>query len=64
MMTEKDIESLPPVVQMYLRYVGAVGKPIVYNVKIEFDGEMRDRGTFIFKYNRYHVVCETIQKRM
>ncbi len=50
MMTAKDIETLPPVVQKYLRYVGAVGKPKVYNVKIKFEGEMRDRGKDWFKF--------------
>ncbi len=47
---EKDLEPLPAVVQKYLRYVGAVGKPKVYNVKIEFEGEMRDRGKDWFKF--------------
>ncbi len=42
--TEKDLEPLPKVVQKYLRYARVVGKPKVYNVKIEFEGEMRDRG--------------------
>ncbi len=43
-LTEKDLEPLPKAVQKYLRYARVVGKPKVYNVKIEFEGEMRDRG--------------------
>ncbi|MGB5371244.1 MAG: DUF6544 family protein [Flavobacteriaceae bacterium] len=48
--TEKDLERLPPVVQRYLRYVGALGKPKISNVKIVFEGEMRDKGQDWFKF--------------
>ena len=45
-----DLESLPECVQNYLRYVGALGKPKVYNMKIVFTGEMRDKGKDWFKF--------------
>lgn len=47
---DKDLESLPECVQNYLRYVGALGKPKVYNMKIVFTGEMRDKGKDWFKF--------------
>ncbi len=50
LITEKDLEPLPEPVQKYLRYVGVVGKPKIYNVKIEFEGEMRDRDKDWFKF--------------
>lgn len=48
--TEKDLEHLPPIVQNYLHYVGVVGKPKVHNVKVVFEGEMRDKGKDWFKF--------------
>ena len=50
LITEKDLEPLPVVVKKYLRYVGVVGKPKVYNVKIRFEGEMRDKGKDWFPF--------------
>ncbi len=41
LLTEADLQLLPLPVQKYLRYVGAVGKPKVYNFKVEFDGKIR-----------------------
>ncbi|HMB63215.1 MAG TPA: DUF6544 family protein, partial [Eudoraea sp.] len=54
--TEKDLEPLPPIVQKYLNYVGLLGTPKVHNVKIEFEGEMRDKGNdwFPFKSEQYN----------
>ncbi|MCM4151198.1 hypothetical protein DHD05_06305 [Arenibacter sp. N53] len=49
-LNEKDLEHLPECVQNYLRYVGAVGKPKIYNMKIIFEGEMRERGKAWFKF--------------
>lgn len=48
--TRKDYVHLPPIVQKYLDYVGAVGKSKVYNMKITMDGEMRDQGGDWFKF--------------
>lgn len=50
LITENDLEPLPELVQNYLRYFGVVGKPKIYNVKIEFEGEMRDKGKDWFKF--------------
>ncbi|MCG2459998.1 hypothetical protein K8352_04520 [Flavobacteriaceae bacterium F89] len=54
--TEKDLVLLPEPVKKYLRYVGAVGKPKVYNVKIVFEGEMRDKNKdwFAFTSEQYN----------
>ncbi len=49
-LTQKDLTHLPSVVQNYLRYVGVVGKPKVKNVKIVFEGDMRDKGKGWFKF--------------
>jgi len=43
-LTEQDLQPLPPPVQRYLRYVGAVGQPKVHSVKVVFDAQMRGRG--------------------
>lgn len=48
--TEKDIEAVPPIVQKHLRYVGVIGKPKIYNMKLTFEGEMRNRGASWFKF--------------
>lgn len=50
LVSQKEVDQLPPAVQKYLEYVGVVGKPKVYNVKIVFEGEMRDRGQDWFKF--------------
>ncbi len=50
-LSEADIASLPNPVQKYLRYTGALNKPKVKNMKIVFDGEMRDKGKDFFKFN-------------
>jgi hypothetical protein len=39
--TEGDLAPLPPLMQTYLRRVGAVGRPHVRNVHITFDAQMR-----------------------
>ena len=51
LLTEADIASLPAPIQKYIRYTGAINKPKVKNVKIVFDGEMRDKGKDFFKFN-------------
>ena len=42
-LTESDLQTLPPPVQRYLRYVGVVGKPKVVSVFAEINGEMSQR---------------------
>ncbi|MCU0353271.1 MAG: hypothetical protein MUD08_05955, partial [Cytophagales bacterium] len=37
-LTEADLQHLPPPVQKYLRYAGVLNKPKVKNVRIVFDG--------------------------
>ncbi len=51
LVTEADIQHLPIPVQKYLRYCGVVNQPKVKNMRILFDGEMRDRGKDFFKFN-------------
>ncbi len=41
LLDEEDIAHLPAPVQKYLRYVGAIGKEKVYNVKMTVAGEMK-----------------------
>jgi hypothetical protein len=50
LLTEADIALLPTPVQKHMRYTGAIGKPKVKNLKIVFDGEMRDKGKDFFKF--------------
>ncbi|MBC7745650.1 MAG: hypothetical protein H7096_11155 [Flavobacterium sp.] len=50
LLTEVDIASLPTPVQKYIRYTGAINKPKVKNMKIVFDGEMREKGKDFFKF--------------
>ncbi len=51
LLTEADIGLLPEPIQKYIRYVGAINKPKVKNMKIVFDGEMREKGKDFFKFN-------------
>ena len=50
LLTEADIVSLPAPIYKYIRYAGAVNKPKVKNMKIVFDGEMRDKGKDFFNF--------------
>ncbi len=50
LLTEADIAMLPVPVQKYVRYTGAVNKPKVKNMKVVFDGEMRDKSKDYFKF--------------
>ena len=51
LLSEADIATLPNPVQKYIRYAGAINKPKVKNMRIVFDGEMRDKGKDFFKFN-------------
>lgn len=50
MLTEKDLAHLPEPVQKYLRYVGVVNKPRVYNFYVEMDGQMRSKTQDYFPF--------------
>ncbi|MBK6962905.1 MAG: SdpI family protein [Bacteroidales bacterium] len=43
-LTENDIQHLPAPVQRYIRYTGSLGHEKVHNIKLCFDGQMRDKG--------------------
>jgi len=43
--TDADIAGLPPLMQRYLRRVGAVGRPPVRNMRVMLDAEMRQDST-------------------
>ncbi|HYW30117.1 MAG TPA: DUF6544 family protein [Gemmatimonas sp.] len=43
--TESDLAALPPLYQTYLRRVGAVGRPRVRNMRLQFDARMRSSAT-------------------
>lgn len=40
--TEADLTHLPPIVQQYLRFTGAVGQPRVVNYRLHFQGALRN----------------------
>lgn len=42
-LTETDLERLPQPVKRYLRYAAVLDKPKVKNMKVVFEGEMRNR---------------------
>lgn len=42
-LSEQDLAPLPPPVQRYIRYTGAVGKPKVNNFRVDFTGQIRSR---------------------
>jgi hypothetical protein len=50
MLTETDLKPLPESLQRYLRYADVVNKPKVKNVRIVFNGEMRDKGKDFFPF--------------
>ncbi len=56
LVTAQDLEHLPNPVQHFLNYVGVVGKPKIHNMKLVFEGEMRDKGKdwFFFRSEQYN----------
>jgi hypothetical protein len=56
---QEDLDPLPLCVQKYLSYVGVVGKPKVYNMKIVFQGEMREKNKdwFHFTSEQYNFMA-------
>lgn len=51
LITQADITHLPLPVQEYLQYTGAMDKPRIQNVLIEFEGEMREKGKDWFPFH-------------
>ncbi|ESU25294.1 hypothetical protein FLJC2902T_31020 [Flavobacterium limnosediminis JC2902] len=49
-LTQNDIKHLPLVVQNYLKYAGAINKPKVKNMRVVFEGEMRENGKRYFPF--------------
>ena len=50
LITEVDLILLPKPVQRYLIYAGVLNKPKVYNMRITFEGQMRDKGKDFFPF--------------
>lgn len=51
LVAEADLVPLPLPVQRYLRASGVVGKPRVLNMRVEFEGEMREKGKDYFPFH-------------
>jgi len=45
LVTETDVAGLPPLMQTYLRRVGAVGQPRIHSMRVRFDAQMRSSAT-------------------
>ncbi|MCK0188400.1 DUF6544 family protein [Arenibacter sp. F20364] len=58
-LSKEDLAPLPVCVQKYLENAGVVGKPKVYNMKIVFKGEMRDKDKdwFHFTSEQYNFMA-------
>lgn len=59
---EKDIIQLPEAVQKYIKYSGCVGKPKVYNFKVEFIGKIRkdeNSDWMPFKSEQYNFMSQS-----
>lgn len=59
-LTEADIQYLPLPVKKYMRYCAVINKPKVKNIKVIFEGEMRDKGKdwFPFRSVQYNFFDE------
>ena len=55
LITEADLQHLPPPVQQYLRYCEVVDKPRITNMRVVFEGQMRgkDQDWFPFTAEQY-----------
>ena len=56
--TQKDVETLPQVVQKYLNYVGVIDKEEVVNLSIKIQGEMRakEQNWFPFTSEQFNFI--------
>ncbi len=54
--TQEDLQKLPPVVQKYLKYTNVVNQPEICNFKVIFKGTMRgkDKRWFTFKSEQHN----------
>jgi len=50
LITESDLVSLPEPVQRYLHYTGVVNKPKLKNIRVIFEGQMREKGKDFFSF--------------
>lgn len=50
LLTEADLRHLPQPVQRYLKYSGVVGKPKLKNMRVVFEGQMREKGKDFFPF--------------
>ena len=57
-LTEEDLKPLPTVLRSYIRRSGALGKPVVVNFRLEFEGQMRQAGKpwFSFTSEQYNFI--------
>lgn len=53
LLTRDDLEPLPEPVKRYLMYAGVLNKPKVKNMRIVFEGEMRDKGKDWFPFTSH-----------
>jgi len=51
LITEADLAALPSPVRKYLRYSGVAGTPKLKNMRVEFTGDMRDKGKDYFPFH-------------
>jgi hypothetical protein len=49
-LTESDLLPLPDPVQRYIRYAGVINRPKVKNIRIVFEGQMREKGKDFFPF--------------
>jgi hypothetical protein len=57
MVTEEDVRHLPPPIQRYLRYTGAIGNPRIQNFRARFTGQIRrttESGWMDFSSQQYN----------
>ena len=50
LLTEQDLLPLPEPVQRYLKYAGVLNKPKLKNIRIVFEGQMREKGKEFFPF--------------
>ena len=50
LLTETDLLPLPGPVQRYLKYAGVLNKPKLKNIRILFEGQMREKGKDFFPF--------------